>query len=319
MFNLNRITFVLRDNEPLDGGASGAPDPSPAEPPAGGSPPPADPPAGGGEITPFYDALPDTWRNELVNSLGIEDVDESAKRLAQLDRVPDFKTLTKNYFSSQDKIREGVKPVGLVDNATDEQVAEYREANGIPLTVEDYATSIDEGLVLGDVDTRIMDEVFAVAHTENVSSDVMGKLTNAMLNARVAEEDLMLQQDGIDTQTTRTQLKDAWGSDHQTNLNMVKGLTNQLPESMREDFMNARMADGTALFNSPEFLIFMADIARKVNPAGTVVPNSANPTQAIDDEIKTLEAKMGTDAWYKDTKSQKRLQDLYTAAENMSQ
>ena len=140
-----------------------------------------------------------------------------------------------------------------------------------------------------------------------------------MRHARLDEEDLQLNQDGIDTQTTQRQLKDAWGSDFQTNLNMMKGLANQLPESVREDFLNARLANGQALFNSPEFAIFMADIARKLNPAGTVVPNSNNPTQAISDEIKTLEAKMGTDEWFKDIDSQNRLQSLYTAAEGMKQ
>lgn len=316
MFRLNQITRVFREEEnggdPPAGGGGGNP---PADPPSGDNPP-ADPPSGG-EVTPFYDALPETWRDQLVGSLGLEDESAAEKRLNQLSRVPDFKTLTKNYFESQDKIREGIKPVGLPDNATDEQLAEYREANGIPSTVDDYATSLDEGLVLGDTDTRIMGEVFKVAHTENVSSDTMGKLTNAMLNARAAEEDLMLQQDGIDTQTVRGQLQDTWGSDYQTNLNMVKGLVNQLPESMRDDFLNARLADGRALFNSPEFQIFMADVARKVNPAGTVVPNSANPTQAIDDEIKTLEKKMGTDEWFKDTDGQKRYQQLVEARGNM--
>lgn len=311
LFNLNKITRVFRDEE--NGG-----DPPPGG--GGGNPPndpPADPP---GEVVPFYNSLPETWRNDLVNALELED-DAAGKRLTQLERVPDFKTLTKNYFESQDKIREGIKPIGLPENATDEQLVAYREANGVPSTVDDYATGIDEGLVLGEMDTRIMGEVYKIAHAENVSSSTMAKLTNGMLNARIAEEDLQLNQDGIDTQTTQRQLKDAWGADYQTNLNMMKGLTNQLPESVREDFLNARLANGQALFNSPEFAIFMADIARKINPAGTVVPNSNNPTQAISDEIKNLEKKMSDDpdAWHKDKDSQQRLMALYDADDKMKQ
>lgn len=314
MFKLNQITRVFRDEE-LGGeppaGLGGEP---PAEITPGAGDPPATPPA---ESTPFYDSLPATWRSDTINGLDLGD--DAAKRLAQLERVPDFKTLTKNYFESQDKIREGIKPVGLPENATETQLAEYREANGVPAAFGDYTGGIEEGLVLGEVDSRIMSEVFQVAHTENVSTTTMGKLTNAMLNARIAEEDAQLQQDGIDTQTTNRQLKDAWGADYQTNLNMMKGLANQLPESVRDDFLNARLANGQALFNSPEFAIFMADIARKVNPAGTVVPNSNNPVQAINDEIKALEAKMGTDEWHKDKDSQARLMSLYDAAEGMKQ
>ena len=321
LFNLNKITRVFRDEEaggdpPPGGGGNPPADPPPSNPPP--NEPPANPP--GDEVVPFYNSLPDTWRSDLVNALDLEG-DASAKRLTQLERVPDFKTLTKNYFESQDKIREGIKPIGLPENATDEQLVEYREANGVPVTADDYNAGIDEGLVLGEVDTRIMGEVYKIAHAENVSSSTMAKLTNSMLNARIAEEDLQLNQDGIDTQTTQRQLKETWGSDHQTNLNMIKGLTNQLPESVHEDFMNARLANGQALFNSPEFLVFMADIARKINPAGTVVPNSNNPTQAITDEIKTLEAKMTADpdAWHKDKDSQSRLMALYDAESNMKQ
>jgi len=314
MFKLNQITRVFREEENGGDAPAGLADAPAAAPIIADAP--VDPP--GGEVVPFYDSLPDTWRSDLVNALELEG-DAAGKRLTQLDRVPDFKTLTKNYFESQDKIREGIKPVGLPEDATEQQLSEYREANGVPLAVDDYAKGIDEGLVLGEADTRIMGEVYQVAHAENVSTATMGKLTNAMLNARIAEEDAMMQQDGIDTQTSQRQLKEAWGPDFQTNLNMMKGLTNQLPESIREDFLNARLANGQALFNSPEFAIFMTDIARKINPAGTVVPNSNNPTQAINDEIKSLESKMTADpdAWHKDKDSQSRLMSLYDAEEQM--
>jgi len=57
--------------------------------------------------------------------------------------------------------------------------------------------------------------------------------------------------------------------------------------------------------------------ARRLNPAGTVVPNSNNPTQAISDEIKKIEALMGTDEYDKDPDMQQRLRDLYDADTNM--
>ena len=265
--------------------------------------------------SPFYDTLPEEWRKEMVSTLGVEGKDFD-KRMNQLQRVPDFKTLTKSYFEAQDKIREGIKPEGLPENATDEQLAEYREANGIPSEHSAYAESLEEGLVLGEADTRIMDEVFKVAHANNLPTEQVSQLTNAMLAGRAAEEDALVQQDGIDTQTTQRQLKEAWGSDFNTNINMIKGLTNQLPESVRDDFMNARLADGKALFNSPEVGMFLADIARKINPSGTVVPNSANPMQSMKDEIAKLEGKMGTDEWYKNQDMQKRYMDLQNAMSN---
>jgi hypothetical protein len=319
MFNFNRITQVFRSPDPDGGGGDPAPVADPASPaPTIMSDPAPAPSADPAPSDPFYKSIPETWRNELVDSLGLEG-DDATKRLAQLGRVTDMQSFTKNYFEAQDKIREGVKPVGLGENPTDEQIAEYRETNGIPDSAEGYGDALEEGLVLGDTDSRIMDEVFKVAHDLNIPSDQMGQLTNAMLTARAAEEQQIVQQDGLDTQNTRTMLNEQWGADYQTNINMIQGLTQQLPESIRDDFMNARMADGRAMFNSPEVAQFFADVARKVNPAGTVVPNSANPTEAIDSEITKLEARMGTDEWHKDSKAQQRYLDLITAQDNMRQ
>jgi hypothetical protein len=118
---------------------------------------------------------------------------------------------------------------------------------------------------------------------------------------------------------TEGQLKEAWGGDFTTNNNMVQGLVNQLPESIKDAFKNARLPDGKAIFNSPEIMVAMADWARKINPSATVVPNSANPMQTINDEIKALEGQMGTPEWYKDKDAQKRYQDLITAKEGMEQ
>jgi len=171
--------------------------------------------------------------------------------------------------------------------------------------------------VLGDVDKRIMGEVYKVAHENNISGDVMGKLTNAMMDSRQTENDAMLAQDGVDEQTSTRITKELWGSDYQTNVNMISSMVAKLPENVRDSFQNARLANGQALFNSPEMLSFFSTVARTLDPAGTVVPNSNNPTQSITDEIKALEARMSDDDWFADTKAQDRLRKLYTAEEGM--
>lgn len=317
MNKLERLfNFIYMSPEPGEGGGGDPNDPPPGDPPPA-DPPPSDPPVDPPKA--FHEVLPETWRDEVVGLMGLEDGVDKDKLSTQLGRVPDFKTFTKNYFSAQDKIRSGQIEKGLPENPTDEQLSAYRDANGIPATAEDYAASLDEGLVLGEADERIMGEVYKVAHGENLSNDTMNKLSNAMLLGRQAEEDAIVQQDGMDKQNSDQLMKDEWGADYPTNRNMIKGLMNTLPEDIREDFENARLADGRALFNSPEVLVFMSNIARTMNPAGTVVPNSNNPTQAITDEIKTLEARMGDDSWYKDEPAQKRYRDLLEAQAGMTQ
>jgi hypothetical protein len=233
-------------------------------------------------------------------------------------RVTDIKSLAKNYVEAQKTIRSGQKTdTGLPENPTEEQLKEYREANGIPETPEGYELQLADGLVLGEDDNRILKDVFKAAHEMNLPSEQINTLTNAMLEARQREEQAYTEQDGLDLQTAERQLRDTWGHDYQSNVNMIRGLMEQLPENVRDDFMSARLPNGMAMFSSPQVANFFADMARKVNPSATVVPNSDNPLQSINEEIKKLESKMGTDEWYKDTQSQKRFQDLVTARDRM--
>ena len=293
------------------------PETPPAEtpPPSGDITPPAEntPP----EVKSFYESAPEDWRNQIVDSFDDLDQADKDKKLAFLNRFSDIKSMSKSLFEANDKIRSGQIETGLPENATDEQLSEYREANGIPDSAEGYAEFLDEGLVLGEVDERIMRDVYKVAHDNNVSADTINQLTGAMMNARQREQDALVAKDGVDQQQAERITKDLWGGDYETNINMIKGYVSKLPESVREGFENARMGDGQALFNSPEMLSFLSDAARLANPSGTVVPNSNNPTQAISDEIKTLESKMGTDEWFKDEASQKRYRDLVDAEGRM--
>jgi len=271
-----------------------------------------------GTVEGYFNAVPEDWRTQAVKAMGVEEgSDDFDKRIKQLERVSDASVLFKNYFSAQDRIRAGEISNGLPENPSEGQVAEWREANGVPATPEDYQLSLDEGLVLGESDERILESVYKVAHENNIPASAISALTNSMLAGRQAEAEAIVSQDGVDHQTTERQLKETWGGDFQTNLNMVTGLVNQLPETIRDAFTNARMADGRAVFNSPEVMVAMAEWARIINPAATVVGSANNPMQTIDDEIKTLEGRMGTPEWFKDQAAQKRYVDLIDARDTM--
>lgn len=323
---IRNFTHRYLNVEPGQEGAPPAPaDPTPPveTPPATDDPTPA--PADPVETPPepvepvsMFDNVPEDWRTQMVDSLGIEDDAEREKVEKMFSRVTDIKSLAKNYVEAQKTIRSGQKAdTGLPENPTEEQLKEYREANGIPETPEGYELQLADGLVLGEDDNRIMGDVFKAAHEMNLPSEQINTLTNAMLQARQREEQAYIEQDGLDLQNAQRQLRENWGHDYQSNVNMIRGLMEQLPEAVRDDFMSARLPNGMAMFSSPQVANFFADMARKVNPSATVVPNSDNPLQSINEEIKKLEGKMGTDEWYKDAQSQKRYQDLVTARDRM--
>jgi len=292
---------------PAEGGATppAASTPPPAAPtalnPGEGSPPaapPATPPAAGGSggegeppANPFA-ALPDDWRSSLLAAGGYEG-DDLATRGKQLERVSDMGSLMKTFFSSQDMIRKGHNSTGLPESPTDVQVADWREANDVPATATDYTYDLPEGVIMGDTDKGIVDQIAEIGHGFNVSNAAMNAMVTQFLASRDAEIEAQQSDDGVHAMQTTNQLKAAWGQDYETNINIIQGFTNQLPETIRDDFMSARLADGRAVFNSPEMMVFFADVARKLNPAGAVVPNSTNPVQSINDEVAELEKKDG--------------------------
>lgn len=268
----------------------------------------------------FTESLPAEWREQTVQALGIEDQGVRDKYLSTLSRYPSFDKFANAFFEQKDLISKGQHKQGLQPDATPEQLAEYRAANGIPATAEEYSYTLEEGLVLGESDERIMSGVAAVAHSHNISPAILSDMTSAMLKGRVAEEEAILNQHGIDQTTCKRQIKQAWGADHDTNLNVIRGMASTLPDSIRDGFLNAQLADGKMLFNSPEFMVWMADVARQLNPSATVVPNSSNPSQAINDEIKRIEDTMrnDSDAYYRDQAMQDRYRQLLGAQEKMT-
>lgn len=283
--------------------------------PAAGDVPADAPVAASGAPAPmaFLDAVPDNWREQLAG--------ENTKRLNDLKRVPDFGAFADRYFNAQEKIRSGqIAPLAAPTNdSTPEEIAEWRELHNVPATADEYKLTLDEGLVLGESDEAVMSDVFAAAHSLHVSPAVVSQLANAMLKGRenVAHQAELRNEE--ERKECVAALRETWRGSHDTNINMVRStIVGALPESVRDAFAGAVMADGRKVFNTPEVLIAMADWARKLNPSATVVPESANPMQTINDEIKSLESKMGTPEWYKDEASQKRYLELTAAKENLT-
>ena len=255
--------------------------------------------------------MPDNWRALMAG--------EDDKTLKQLDRYSTPADMAKALIEAKQKIREGLA-TGLPDDPTDDQVAAYREKNGIPAEASGYEIKLEDGLVIGDEDKPVLDHVLQAMHGANATPDQVNAMTNAYF---AMQEQAYQDQQVVDTQQSQeatNELKDVWGTDFIGNTNAVKSLLNTLPESVKEQFEGARLADGRAVFNSPEVMQWMADTARQANPAATIMPNVANPVQAMGDEIKSIEKVMreNPNEYWRDNDMQARLRELMDAQDGMS-
>lgn len=269
-------------------------------------------------VAPATDPAPDPAANATPEDWRKEHSGDDEKKLARLGRYSTIGDALDAGLEAQDKLRT-TRSTALPEEATDEQLAEYRAANNIPATAGEYDLTLSDGLVIGENDKPMVDSVLEAMHGTNASNEQVSSVLDAYYKGQAAQIEAVAVKDDTDRSGALEALKEEWGPDYHGNKNALQSLINQIPEDSRDAFANARMPDGTALLNDPGMLMFLADVSRKTNPAATVVPNAANPVQAIADEKSTIEALMAENSpkYWKDEAMQARYRQLIDAEDGL--
>lgn len=287
--------------------ASAAPAAAPAAAAPSAAPAVADPAAAPAADPKGY--WPEDWRKTVSK--------EDAKTLARLERYASPEAALHALIAAQNRIAAGeLKPV-LGKNATPEQVAEYRQALGIPETADKYDLGKDAAGIPADALAEILKEAHATHQTpEQVKATLRAQrsVIQGITSAR-AEADIKAQTDGEDA------LRAEWGPEFRRNISLIHGmLDGAASPALKEAILGGRLADGTPIGSSPEALKFLVGLALIQNPTGVVVPGSdGNQMQGVEDEITKIETTMRTNraAYNKDEKLQLRYRELLGAREKM--
>ena len=319
---LHRNMFLKYYSAEAADGAPPAADPTPGnEPPA--SQPTDQPPAVQPSATDILSKteeqppaspqkFPDNWRDELAG--------EDAKFRKQLERYASPTALAKAYRELQSKVSSGeLKNNKLPEKPTDEELAAWRKENNVPESAKDYINDLPSGIVIGEADKARVDSFLEAMHGRNVPKDIVQAAIE--WNQSKIEEELQQRYEMNANLQDKTEedLRAEWGPEYKRNINMINGLIATLPEDAREALSGATALDGTALFNNANVVRWMVDLARKVNPVGTVVPGASNP-KAIDDELTQIQKVMREDrkAYNNDPKMQARYLQLLEAKERVN-
>ena len=312
MWTLKRFYMAEEEGDGGNGGGDTPPaDTPPADTPPADTPPADTPPAD----TPPASDWPDDWRVKL---------DKEGKHSKTLDRFASPAAIFESYQALRQKVDSGeLKSVTPYPEKgkPEEQVA-WRKAHGIPENSEGYTLKLAEGLVIGEADKPFVADFLKAAHDTNATPDQVngllawyyGNQEKALVAQQETDANYLAQSEDI--------LHKEWGGEYRTNVNMIKGLVDTMPKDIQENFLNARMADGTALMNHPDMARWLVHTARTINPMATVVPGAgANVAGAIDDEIASIEKVMATNrkAYNNDPKMQARLRELYGARDRAKQ
>jgi hypothetical protein len=258
------------------------------------------------------DKAPDGWGEKWRETYANGD----AKLQARLERYASPKAVVDALLEAQKRISAGEIRKPLAADAPPEAVAQWREDNGVPQKPEGYFEKLPEGLVLGDEDKEIFGDFATRMHEKHVPTETMHEVVrwyNEFVDNQAAQR---AEIDRTSLDDTINVLRDEWGADYRTNVNVMKSYVAPV-----EDLLGAaRLADGTPLMNNPRLVSWLTQQAREINPVVTLVPNHQNPTQGIDQEIAAIEKVMRTDrrAYDRDDKMQARYRQLLEGREKLA-
>jgi hypothetical protein len=266
-----------------------------------------------GETLPAKGYWPDDWTKEIAD--GDETLIPRAARYTSPKEV--FKALV----ATQNKIRSGEFKSALPKDAKPEEIAEWRKENGIPESHDKYDLKLDNGVVIGKEDDAIIGGFLKAAHAKNYTPDQVKSAVQWYYEEQERATEARQQKDEVEKAATTDALNIEWGSNYRRNINMIENLLAQFPDDVRDKLAGGRLADGTAIFNSPSVLKGFAQLALEVNPASTLVPKGGDVVKTVDDEIAGIEKAMRTNRseYNKDQKMQERYRELLVAREKIKE
>ncbi|WIW52376.1 hypothetical protein LRP31_25490 [Mesorhizobium mediterraneum] len=286
-----------------------APPAAPKEPPSSIAKEPVEP------KTPVAPKWADDWRQQIAG--------DDKKELERLGRFASPADVFKSLREAEKKLSEGVKPKTKPgEKATAEEWSEYRKANNIPETVDDFVKAIvlPDKRVIGDDDKPLVAAFSERALKKGINPADMAEMVDEYYAIQEEQQAQLAEKDSEFKTTNLSALKEEWGGDFKANINSMRPYFEAVDQSLFDNLMGGRLSDGTKVGDNANIVKFFVAKSLAENPAATVVPAGANQIETIQTEIKAAEARMRDDrtAWFKDKPAQERLQKLYEAQEKLT-
>jgi len=225
-----------------------------------------------------------------------------------LDRFNSPADVAKSWKEISTKVSSGEykKTIPFPDKGTPEQQAEWRAEMGLPASADKYDLKLPDGLVIGEDDKPVIDKFLAKILPKNVPADAASAAVAAYYEIQNEAQSQAVEQDRAFQIQAEETLRAEWGPEYLPNKNRA--------EDFAVHTFGAEV--GKALMEAgPDVVKAVSGLARQLNPEMTLVPNSANPSQAIADELAALNKIIGTNEWYNSPDKQARYLQLQQGQE----
>ena len=263
----------------------------------------------------YFESLNRDWRSDII---GDELLSED-----QANRFATVADLAKSYRNVQAQVDKGFQaPTPPGEGATEDDIKHFHEQIGVPIEAKGYLENLPDGVVVGEDDAEAMLSAMEALHGVHAPPEVAHALIGWYNGWTEEQQTAVAEADGLDRKETEDQLREAWGSDYRTNINVVgKTLESQFGKEAAEILMNARGPDGAAIMNNPAIMAGFAQIGRTIDPLVQIIPSGGDAEQTLHDEIAEIEKFMRTNRteYNKDEKMQARLRELYDIRANLEE
>lgn len=237
---------------------------------------------------------PADWREKMAGG--------DAKKLEFLKRYASPNAVTDGALAMRSKVATGELKPTLPENATPEQVAEFRKANDVPDKPDGYMEKLPEGMVIGETDKALWAEFAKGMHEANMPKGVM---TQVLAGYHQIAEKIASDRAEAD-KAFRTESDDAlhaeWGGEYRGNLGTIMNYMNStFGEDTANNLLGARLADGKPLANSPAILKALLQAATDAGHTNVVVHGATGDVgkdiQSRKAEIQKLMGDQSSEYW----------------------
>lgn len=193
--------------------------------------------------------------------------------------------------------------------ASEEEVAAYRKAIGVPEDASKYEFTLPEGKEATEADQAFQGKMAEVFHQAAISADQAKVLNEAWNEMTAAAEAEAARQQEAAREAAKKALDKEWGPDAKANGELaVRAFKNF---GGTDDFLGLELKDGSLLGDHPEVMKVFAKVGRRMGEGQFIGAVGAEEKTTVQSQIDAIYDEIGSGKRTYDNKTNKELQDLF--------
>lgn len=238
--------------------------------------------------------------------------EELGKALA---RYNDPVEVAKALVESKARIREGFKAEPYPTEGTDEEKASWRENQSMPNDAAGYLKTLeDSSIAIGEDDMPIFESLAERFLENGRDPDALREAAAWYYEWSEEQDAAQVEADAADKAAVDDALAEDFGPTEYRGLknNAVAVMKAHMKADDYELFKNARLQDGTGVFNNPQLMKAFITMGKAIQPVSPLPNFSNDPGKSVQtrlDEIRKM-SRENHDAYMKDNAIQKEELEL---------